>query len=98
MSPTITTVAISGTIGVLVGNFMHNIFGGRRSSVGVHGSDGRIKPFWSGVLLFGIVTFLSGMGTAVASSMLIDVFTGAGALGLSLIGVSLLLSLESYSR
>lgn len=98
MPPTLTTVAISAMIGVLIGYGVHEAFGGRRSSVGVHRRDGRIMSFWPGVFFFAFVTVLAGGFTTAISAMLTDVFPGLFALLLCILAVSLFLNLESYSR
>jgi len=98
MPPTSTTVAISAMIGVLIGFVVKESFGGRRSSIGVHRSDGRLLSFWPGVAFFAVVTIIAGTFTTVASRILTDMFTGIGALLVAVVGASLFLSMKSYSR
>jgi hypothetical protein len=98
MAPTLTTVAISAMIGVLIGFAVNEAFGGRRSSIGVHRSDGRLLSFWPGVIFFALVTIMAGTFTTMVSTMLTDMFSGLGALLLAVLGVSLFLNMESYSR
>lgn len=98
MSPTLTTVAISAMIGVLIGFLVKESFGGRRSSIGVHRSDGRLLSFWPGVAFFAVVTIIAGTFTTIVSTALTDMFTGIGALLIAIVGVSLFLNMKSYSR
>jgi hypothetical protein len=96
--PTLTAVGVSGMIGVLVGYLINELIGGRRSSIGVHRSDGKLLPFWSGFIFFSLVVFITGLGTALTSTLLTNAFSGLGALAIATLGVALFLSVNSYSR
>ena len=98
MSPTITTVTVSAMVGVLVGSMVHETFGGKRSSIGVHARNGQLMSFPSGVAFFGFVTLIAGIFSAIVSAFLTTEFTGFGALVIALLGVSIMLYTTSYSR
>lgn len=92
-----TTVAISGMVGVVIGVLVRDSFGGKRSSIGVHRSDGRLVSFWPGVFLFATITILGSFFTTAISSALTDMMAGLPAFILVLFIISLLIS-QSYSR
>ena len=98
MVATMEAVAVSGMIGVLIGTFVHGMFGAKRSSVGVHRSDGRIMPYWEGIFAFAFVTFIASLFTTFVSTAITDALPGLPAIVLSLLGVSLLLNATSYAR
>jgi hypothetical protein len=85
-------------IGVLIGYSFNEMFGGRRSSIGVHRSDGRLLSFWPGVVLFSLVTICAALGTTAISAMITDVFSELGGFILAWFGVAFFLAIGSYSR
>ena len=95
---TITTVGISAMIGVLIGYGINEIFGGRRSSIGVHRRDGRLLPFWPGFVFFSMVTIVAAFTTTAVSEFLSEAFSGLGGFVLACGGVAFFLTMVSYSR
>ncbi|WP_435196396.1 hypothetical protein [Natronomonas sp. EA1] len=95
---TLTTVGVSALIGVLIGYSFNEMFGGRRSSIGVHRSDGRLLPFWPGVVFFSVITIIVALSTTAISAMITDAFSGLGGFILAWLGVAFFLALGSYSR
>lgn len=93
-----TSVFVSAMVGVLIGSMVKGEFGGRRSSIGVHGSDGKLLPFHVGIAFFAIVSFIAAFFSTMVSTFLTDVFSGLGAIIVSVCGVSFFLWATSYSR
>lgn len=93
-----TSVAVAAMIGVLAGFLINESMGGRRSSIGVHRSDGRLLAFWPGLVLFTVVTVFSGLFSTVTAQAMMTAFDGLGALILATFGVAFFLNVQSYSR
>lgn len=98
MAVSLTSAAVSAMVGVLIGFYINEMFGGRRSSIGVHRPDGRLLPFWKGVIFFAFITVLAGTTSTIIGTMLADVLPGLLALLFSLFWVSVFLNAKSYSR
>ena len=98
MTPTLATVAVSAMIGVLIGTAVHEFLGAKRSSVGIHRRDGRIMPFWEGVIVFAIVISIASFFTTHTSLWITNEFPGMMAVLFCLFWLSVFLSATSYSR
>jgi|GEM_PF-6246484 len=98
MGSTILAVATTGMLGVLVGHGVNDVFGGKRSSVGVHKKNGQIMPFDEGVVVYALIIVISGLVTALVARVLTSTITGLGALFVSVVGIVVFLSVDSYSR
>lgn len=98
MVPTLTTVAVSALIGVLIGAGVHETFGGKRSTVGVHRRNGQLLSFWPGVVFFSLIMTVASLVTTVVSSAITSALPGIVALIFAILAVSVFLNISSYSR
>lgn len=93
-----TSVFVSAMVGVLIGSAVKGEFGGTRSSIGIHGSNGKLLPFHIGIIFFALVSFAAAFFSTMVSTFLTDVFSGLGAIIVAMVGVSFYLWATSYSR